>query len=92
MTGILVIAHAVLWTGLIVLLAIVYALTRHISVLFERIALGVGSNTRGDLERLLEDKGIPTGPPHGHRDTTRNPRWRAGGTANECTGTNEPNE
>ena len=51
MTGILVIAHAILWTGLIVLLVIVYALTRHIGVLFERIALGVGFNARGHPAR-----------------------------------------
>ena len=54
MTGILVIAHVVLWIGLIVLLVIVYALMRQIGVLFERIALGVGSNARGHVESLLE--------------------------------------
>ena len=54
MTGMLVIAHAVLWTGLIVLLVIVYALTRQIGVLFERIALGVGLTARRHVESLLE--------------------------------------
>ena len=64
MTGILVIAHAVLWTGLIVLLVIVYALTRQIGVLFERIALRVGSNARGHLESLreVERTGVASAP------------------------------
>lgn len=47
MTQALLVAHAFLWIGFIALLVIVFALTRQVGILFERIApagaLGVGS-------------------------------------------------